>query len=279
MKKMVFSCLILTIIGIGILSCGLKNRLPHNTVTIAIEPVSIDFIRFNSSQSFSAIVKNAKGELMDVDVNWSISGFSNVSISSGKGKSVTLQTGGTECLGILTAEYRGVTSSIDIDVTNDFILYKNGKWSKSINLNNLIYNPDSNSNLIKMEQVTDQNDGTCLQFTVSPPEAGAPGAFYLIFNPLQDLSAYGSIQFSAKCMGIDSSVNFNVYMIQNDGQEGYQEDSRAFNVGGDSWSKYVGALTKQRNNVVSPLKIEFTHSSISDGQTRTIRINNIRIDS
>ncbi|MDR1474732.1 MAG: hypothetical protein LBS38_03495 [Endomicrobium sp.] len=277
MKKIVFLCLILTIIGLGIFSCGLKDRLLHNTITVVIEPASIEFIRFDSSQHFSAIVRNARGEFMDVGVKWRISGFTDVSISSNQGTSITLQTGSTECRGVLTAEYRGVTSSINIEVTNDVILYKNGKWSNIIDLNSLIYNPPDNSNLVKMEEVTDDKTGnTCLQFTVSRPEVQKSGAFFLTFKRPQDLSGYNNIQFSARC-AVGSYVTFVVYMIKNNGQPGYQEEPYVPNIKND-WTICRGGLTKQRDNVVSPLQIEFRHDDIPSGETRTIRINDIRIE-
>jgi hypothetical protein len=129
MKKIAFLSLITIIVGFVIVSCGLKDKLQKSTISVAIEPGSVDAIRHNSSQNFTAIVRNARGELMDVDVNWSISGFTgDVSISTNVGKSVifTVGSSGGDSTGVLTAEYSGVNVPINIEITNALYLYKNG---------------------------------------------------------------------------------------------------------------------------------------------------------
>jgi hypothetical protein len=112
---------------------------------------------------------------------------------------------------------------------------------------------------------------------VSHPETGLPGAFLLNFKNPQDLSGYTDIQFSARCIDIGSSVNFAGYMIKNYMDEGYQEDPYVYNAQ-NVWGICFRSLTKQRDNVVSPLQIMFRNEDIPSGQTRIIRINNIRIE-
>ncbi|MDR1087413.1 MAG: hypothetical protein LBL16_04185 [Endomicrobium sp.] len=64
--------------------------------------------------------------------------------------------------------------------------------------------------------------------------------------------------------------------------EGYQEDPYVYNANAQNvWGGggiCFRILTKQRDNVVSPLQIMFRNEDIPSGQTRIIRINNIRIE-
>jgi hypothetical protein len=270
MKKVAFLCLIMIIVGFVVVSCALKDKLQENTISVAIEPASVGFIRHNSLQNFTAIVRNTRGELIDVDVNWSISDFTgDVSISTNVGKRVifTVGSSGGDSTGVLTAEYSGVSRSVNIEITNALYLYRNGVWGSTIDkdsLNNCLISPE----YITMNEVLDANGTTCLEFGVSQPPVGTVPGFYLQFQPPQDLNTYRTLQFSARSSDGMGDITFITYSI------GWEVNSTN-NVGGDWGDISIDISGTLRSSVRDSFKITFSNSEIS-AAGRTLRINNIR---
>jgi hypothetical protein len=277
MKKVSLLSIIIVMLFI-VFSCGFKDKLMNNAISVTIKPGIVDFIWFNSLQEFTASIRDPGGKLMDVTPHWSISGFSqDVSISTNIGKSIVFCTGNTESRGVLTAEYDGVRCFVNIEISNRFNLYKNSKLSNKIDEENLIYveGGGTPSDYITLNSVQDEDGEKCFELIIKQPQTGCPVGFCLEFKIPEDLSKFTTLHFSMRSCDGKGDIKFDYYTIDDyKSSEGVSEPS----VGG-SFSDIPIDISdvSQRNSTKEVLSIEFGENDINPSP-RKVRLKNIYLE-
>jgi hypothetical protein len=111
-KNITLLTLLFFISGILLISCDQKEKLSQNNLSVAIEPAElhlhsiVNTMTAGESQIFTAIVRNGKGNIIDVDVIWTVDTVSSGSLSANVGKSTRFTMGSSE-QATLTADYGG----------------------------------------------------------------------------------------------------------------------------------------------------------------------------
>jgi hypothetical protein len=259
----------------------------NNAISVTIKPGAEDSIWFNSSQEFTAYIRDPRGKLMDVDPNWNISGFSSdVSISTDIGKSIIFYTGSTVSKGVLTAEYDGVRRFVNIEINNHFSLYENGKLSDKIDESNFLYgNSEPNpSDCIAINTVQDENGKKCFELIIKQPLTGNPVGFCLEFKIHEDLSNFTTLHFSMRSCDYEGNISFEYYAINetDDGDEnGFQKSSSELPSSptvGESFSDiFINIGDVSRNTTKELVSIEFTNGQI-DPSPRIVRVTDIYLN-
>jgi hypothetical protein len=274
MKKIILLNII--VIVFIVFSCGFKDKLMNNAISITIKPGTVDSILFNSTQKFTASIRDPRGKLMDVTPNWSISGFnSDVSISSNVGESILFYAGNTKSIGILTAEYDGVRRFVNIEINNHFNLYKNGKLSDKIDEKDLIYGDDASngSDYITIDTVQGENGEKCFELIVKQPKVGEPVGFCLVFKTYEDLSKFTTLHFYMRSCDGNGNIGFEYYVID----EKKNSESQTPTVG-ESFSEIsIDISGISRDDTREILSIEFTNADINPSP-RKVRLKNIYLD-
>jgi hypothetical protein len=268
-------------------SCGFKDKLMNNAISVTIKPGAVDSIPLNSSQEFTAFIRDPRGKLMDVDANWNISGFSSdVSISTNIGKSIIFYAGNTESKGVLTAEYDGARRFVTIEIKeikneNTLILYnKNGKLSDKIDEEDLIYiDGDGNPSDYITIKTVDENGEKCFELIVKQPTLGQPVGFYLEFKTHEDLSKFTTLHFSIRSSDANPNISFNIYAINetDDDNDGYRINGDFRTVGQSFDDIGISISNVSRDNTKEILAIEFTKDDIMPSP-RKVRLKNIYLD-
>ncbi|MCL2390712.1 MAG: hypothetical protein FWD54_00840 [Endomicrobia bacterium] len=115
MKKFLFLSPLLLICAFIIISCApeRKSRLNSDSIVVRIEP-PIANVPLDTTKTLTAIVRNAKGDIVDLPVTWSI----DPSTGIGAFDSVTGKTAEFRAIGngivTITALSNGVTGSINV---------------------------------------------------------------------------------------------------------------------------------------------------------------------
>jgi hypothetical protein len=112
MKNKVFLVAFTSVVLLVSLTCACKqkDKLSANTMTVAIEPRSAT-LKTNETKVFRALVRNGNGDIIDVNLNWSILGLgSNIGqLSNTFGKETTF-TMGTSSVRI-AVDYENIRST------------------------------------------------------------------------------------------------------------------------------------------------------------------------
>ncbi|MDR3257164.1 MAG: hypothetical protein LBT18_05970 [Endomicrobium sp.] len=277
MKKLILLSVMFLLCSFSIISCGQLKKLIANKLSVSIEPSEVEYMSNGSVQTFESIVKNARGEKMDVDVLWNFTPSSLGTLSTSSGKTVVFTADPvSKGSGTLFAEYSGVKRSISIEISNAMLLYRNGKVGNNIDVDNLNTYSGGPGGAGRMHFDTVDDNGTCWQFSITMG-SGQYGGFYMQFLNALDLSSYKYLKYSAKVVYSDSgtgnSVNLNI--IIND--EAGNAIAQTINGGWNDYEIDLNGTGISLTNVLKPFNIYFVADFTGEG-TYTIRINNIRFE-
>ncbi|MDR2437532.1 MAG: hypothetical protein LBD17_05670 [Endomicrobium sp.] len=265
-----------------VFSCGFKDKLMNNAISVTIKPGTVDSIQFNSSQEFTASIRDPRGKLMDAVPHWNISGFnSEVSISTNTGKNIVFYTGNTKSRGVLTAEYDGVRRFVNIEINNRFNLYKNGKLSDKIDKNDFLYGNGGNNpyDCITKSEVTDSDGEKCFELVVKQPARGNLVGFYLEFKDHEDLSEFTTLHVSMRSCDGNGNITFTYYVINetDDGDDNAYKIINVLTIGESFRDISIDISGQSRDTTKEILAIEFTFDDIKHSP-RKVRLKNIYLE-
>jgi hypothetical protein len=274
MKRHTFLFIIfLTFVFINI-SCDVKEKLGRNTFLVIIEPSEIEYMQNGASQTFSAIVRTVTGEVLDVNVHWNFSNSNLGSLSVSDGKTTVFKADAVnKGIGILSAEYEGVKRSINIQVSDDILLYDNDKFSSLVKDLCWYGGGTADSGTVTISTIYD--NGQCLDFYISLRRISEYAGFYIQFNQNVDLSAYNHLKFAGRVIKIDvSGKDYIPIHVSVFGVDQSPIDMRNF-----SWQDYdvslAGVGSSNTENV--PFNMSFLGTDWIVGNME-IRLNNIRFE-